>query len=103
MHDRKPRIRRKDALWIRTHGRCGYCGGKTRPERRTRDHIVPRVKGGKTVDANLIACCQQCNQNKADFDLEDFRHFYFGDDLFYVEWLEGVPLVAPMPDVMAAD
>lgn len=103
MRYRNARIRRKDALWIRTGGRCGYCGGKTKRERRTRDHIVPRMKGGRTVDDNLLACCQQCNQNKADFDLEDFRHFYFDGDLFYVEWLEGAPLVAPAVTAEAAD
>lgn len=103
MQYRKARIRRKDALWIRTGGRCGYCGGKTKRMYRTRDHIVPKVKGGKTVDANLIASCRQCNQNKADFDLEDFRKFYFDDDLFYIEWLEGEPLVPPVHAVEAAD
>ena len=88
---------------MRTGGRCGYCGGKTKVENRTRDHIVPKVKGGPTKDDNLIACCLQCNQNKADFDVEDFRRFYFGGDCFYIEWLEGIVLGPAIATAEAAD
>lgn len=103
MRYRNARLRRKDALWIRTGGRCGYCGEKTEKKLRTRDHIVPRAKGGRTHDDNLIACCQRCNIRKSDFDLHEFRQIYFNGEMFFIEWLEDRPLVALTPDVIAAD
>lgn len=96
------RVSRKDALWMRTEGRCAYCGCRPKRDQRTRDHIVPKVKGGRTTRDNLIACCMRCNQNKADFDLEDFRHFYFDGELFFIEWLEGARIGEPVAQ-QAAD
>jgi 5-methylcytosine-specific restriction endonuclease McrA len=52
---------------------CHYCGcaigdvGNTKglPER-TRDHIVPRARGGEDVSWNRIWCCGKCNVKKSD-------------------------------------
>ena len=30
------------------------------------DHIIPRSKGGKTNYGNVRACCEPCNEEKAD-------------------------------------
>lgn len=84
--------RRKHRLWIRTNGRCGYCGFHTKAIDRTRDHIVAKSKGGLPKEGNLIACCRLCNLRKADMELEEFRRIYFHGDRFYVEWLEGIVL-----------
>lgn len=32
----------------------------------TRDHIVPRSKGGTNVHTNLLGCCRACNETKED-------------------------------------
>ena len=42
--------------------RCAYCG---RPAS-TRDHIVPRSRGGPTSWLNLVAACAACNGFKRD-------------------------------------
>lgn len=51
---------------------CFYCGTRLRksgPAMRTKDHVVPKSKGGvKTVDS-----CFRCNQKKADLPLDEFR------------------------------
>lgn len=42
--------------------RCAYCG---RPAS-TRDHVVPRSRGGPTSWLNLVAACEPCNSFKRD-------------------------------------
>jgi len=51
---------------------CFYCGVRLRPKgpyMRTKDHVVPKSRGGtKTVEA-----CLKCNADKKDMSLEEFR------------------------------
>ncbi|AVT32092.1 MULTISPECIES: HNH endonuclease [unclassified Plantactinospora] len=42
--------------------RCGYCGAPAS----TVDHILPRSRGGRNTWTNTVACCDGCNQRKAD-------------------------------------
>lgn len=72
----------------RTNWRCGYCACQLTRQSATRDHIVPRARHGKTCDENLIICCLDCNQRKADLDVEDFRELYFGGGPFWHEVVE---------------
>ncbi|UCH78800.1 MAG: HNH endonuclease [Candidatus Coatesbacteria bacterium] len=44
--------------------RCQYCG-RSGPDL-TLDHIVPLALGGKHLWENVVACCQRCNNLKAD-------------------------------------
>lgn len=50
------KIRLRDKL-------CRYCGIA---ESVTVDHIIPRSKGGPNAQSNLVGCCRECNQLKAD-------------------------------------
>ena len=45
-------------------GICHYCGKKFPPEELTMDHIVPVVRGGKSVRGNMVPCCKTCNNEK---------------------------------------
>ena len=72
-------------LW-ETHRRiCYYCGRLTRvydnrlpdgrrnwPDQRTKDHVVPRSRGGTSVYANRVTCCFSCNQLKGSRDHDEF-------------------------------
>lgn len=49
-------------------GACVYCG--TGPAE-TVDHIIPRSKGGSNKQTNIVGCCEDCNQKKADMTLEE--------------------------------
>jgi len=50
---------------------CAYCGtGRTRSNKLTKDHVVPVVKGGRTIKNNVIPSCSSCNCSKSDSDLE---------------------------------
>jgi hypothetical protein len=50
-------------------GGCQYCGKSESELRRarirlTRDHIIPRSRGGSDSFRNLVAACQRCNGQK---------------------------------------
>ena len=49
--------------------RCVYCiaGRPSRngqPYRATCDHVQPEARGGAAIEANLVKCCQRCNDDK---------------------------------------
>jgi len=50
----------------RARGCCEYCltQRKFSPDPFALEHIVPKSKGGATVDANLALSCQGCNGHK---------------------------------------
>ena len=45
-------------------GLCEYCGNKFSPKELTMDHIVPLIRGGKSVKNNIAVCCKECNNKK---------------------------------------
>lgn len=47
---------------------CFFCGNYGD----TIDHLLPRAKGGHTTPVNCVCACNECNQSKADRNLEDF-------------------------------
>lgn len=60
--------------------RCYYCGcevidglrtpkGKLHAQSKTRDHIVPRMRGGRRT----VTACHRCNSRKGAMSLEEFR------------------------------
>jgi len=63
----------------RQKGRCFYCNrlftynghsrGDTNP---TRDHKIPRSRGGSEVRDNIVAACERCNNRKADMTIYEF-------------------------------
>jgi hypothetical protein len=60
-----PKVSNK-ALFARDLHRCAYCGNYFDTEELTKDHIKPKVKGGKNTWLNLITSCKPCNNRKAD-------------------------------------
>lgn len=55
---------------------CPYCL-KTFPlSQATRDHCVPKNRGGKTTPDNIVLSCQKCNSEKGSLTPEE-----------YAEWL----------------
>jgi hypothetical protein len=49
------------ALFERDSHICQYCGESFSSRQLTRDHIVPRSRGGKDVWTNVVAACFVCN------------------------------------------
>ena len=62
----KARELRKTPWWKRrcAEGLCYYCGTKVDPKELTMDHIVPVIRGGKSVKGNLVPVCKECNNKK---------------------------------------
>lgn len=60
-------------LFRRDRMTCIYCGQRYPRSLLTRDHIVPRSRGGRNVWTNCATACMDCNQAKADKPVEAFR------------------------------
>ncbi len=62
----KARELRESQWWKRKRstGICYYCGRKFRPAELTMDHLVPLVRGGRSVQGNLVPACKECNNKK---------------------------------------
>lgn len=51
-------------LWAQG-GVCFYCNKPLTKRDATRDHLVPRCRGG-WLDFNKVMCCFRCNTKKGD-------------------------------------
>ena len=59
------------ALFARDQHLCLYCGKQFLEGELTRDHIVPRSRGGRDVWENVVSACRRCNQHKGNYLLEE--------------------------------
>lgn len=59
------------ALFRRDQNLCLYCGGEFQDVHLTRDHVVPRSRGGTDVWDNVVAACKRCNHHKGNRLLEE--------------------------------
>ena len=59
------------ALFTRDHSTCMYCGFKQSESNLTRDHVVPRSRGGLDEWENVVAACKRCNHSKGNRLLEE--------------------------------
>jgi 5-methylcytosine-specific restriction protein A len=57
---------RGSAWWKRriAAGVCHYCGRQVGPRALTMDHVVPLIRGGRSVRANTVPACKDCNSKK---------------------------------------
>jgi 5-methylcytosine-specific restriction protein A len=62
----KARELRASQWWKRkrSSGLCYYCGKAFKPAELTMDHLIPVVRGGKSVPGNLVPACKDCNNKK---------------------------------------
>jgi 5-methylcytosine-specific restriction endonuclease McrA len=51
-------------VFLRDRFGCQYCGHGFATERLTFDHVVPRVRGGRTEWTNVVTACEPCNLRK---------------------------------------
>jgi 5-methylcytosine-specific restriction protein A len=57
---------RGTAWWKRriAAGVCHYCGRQVGARALTMDHIVPLIRGGRSVRGNSVPACKDCNSKK---------------------------------------
>ncbi len=51
---------------------CAYCGRALRDKDKTLEHILPQSAGGKTIEGNIVICCEKCNNKKGNMDINSF-------------------------------
>jgi len=59
------------ALFRRDQNHCLYCGQHFPDSELSRDHVVPRSRGGADVWENVVAACRRCNHYKGDRHLRE--------------------------------
>ena len=57
---------RQSAWWKRriAAGVCHYCRRPVGARALTLDHVVPLIRGGRSVKGNMVPCCKDCNTRK---------------------------------------
>jgi 5-methylcytosine-specific restriction enzyme A len=45
-------------------GVCHYCRVQVGPRGLTADHLVPLIRGGRSVRGNMVPSCKDCNNRK---------------------------------------
>jgi hypothetical protein len=74
------------AIYRRDGGRCFYCLRRLHLSMTSLDHVVPLSEGGQDSARNLVASCQNCNQEKTIQPAADFfRSLYRSGRLTAVE------------------
>jgi hypothetical protein len=58
--------RDNELLFRRDRYLCSYCGVRFPKSELSRDHIVPRSKGGGDTWLNCTSACRRCNWHKGD-------------------------------------
>lgn len=71
------KIKRKPNQWLENEFKeegqcCYYCKQTIDYDSITRDHIVPKVKGGHLYRANWVFACHPCNVAKGNLTLTQF-------------------------------
>lgn len=62
-----------DMIIKRDLSTCGYCGSVAERSAIEIDHIIPVVRGGKHKVENLTTACTDCNGEKRDMSLSEFK------------------------------
>ena len=69
-------------LFGRDRNVCAYCGRSFHYNKLSRDHIVPKSRGGLDVWTNVVTACKDCNCDKDDQLLTEC-----GMELLYVPYV----------------
>ena len=56
----------RENIYVRDDYTCQYCGRKFPASELTLDHVYPKSRFGPDIWENIVACCKECNQYKAD-------------------------------------
>lgn len=71
----KPGANYKKYVYVRDKYLCQYCGKNCNYNELTVDHVKPKSKGGSNSWTNLVTCCIDCNNKKADMSCEEAKMF----------------------------
>ena len=54
---------------------CAYCLKSLPIEQATRDHKLPRSRGGKSDSDNIEIVCEKCNNQKGSLTIEEYKQW----------------------------
>lgn len=80
MHKAPPLTNRE--LFNRDRHLCAYCGKTFSDIKLTREHVIPRSRGGLDIWENVVCACESCNHKKDNQLLEEC-----GMKLLYVPYV----------------
>lgn len=62
----KAKLLKKTSWWRKkiSKRRCYYCGKEVPENELTMDHLIPLIRGGKSIKSNLVPSCKNCNNKK---------------------------------------
>jgi len=62
----RARALRQSTWWKRriARGTCHYCAREVGAKALTMDHLIPLIRGGRSMRANLVPACPDCNARK---------------------------------------
>lgn len=60
---RAPALNNRE-LFNRDRHLCAYCLTRNGDSKLTRDHIIPKSRGGQDIWMNVVTACARCNQKK---------------------------------------
>jgi hypothetical protein len=55
---------RVNDVWERDGGHCVWCSNASWPRDRTLEHLLPRSRGGRSGEHNLLPACRSCNKGR---------------------------------------
>jgi hypothetical protein len=102
---RRPVVLSNKTLFGRDRNTCAYCGRDFGTKHLSRDHIIPRSRGGLDTWMNVVTACRDCNCDKDDKLLSECRM-----ELLYLPYvpnyaekllLEGHKILADQMDFFA--
>lgn len=62
-----------DLLFKRDHYTCAFCAQRFQRHQLSRDHVVPRSRGGADSWTNCVTACRKCNGEKGSRLVANFR------------------------------
>lgn len=70
----------KTKRWKKLYGHtvsfvCPYCLKSFPLTQATRDHVVPKSRGGSNDPSNIALSCAECNQEKGALTLDEYREW----------------------------
>lgn len=63
-YDKRAISFQRKTVYLRDNYTCQYCGKKLKKQDCTLDHVLPKVKGGKSSYTNCVTACVSCNLKK---------------------------------------
>lgn len=60
-------------VMIRDNYTCQYCGAQPSKANLTIDHVIPKVRNGKTTWDNVVCACKPCNLRKGSKTLQEAK------------------------------